>query len=156
MRYKYAQCKILKRLLWLHSLRGPQASTNLLTHSCNPCSGKACSSDGSTICVESTQIPSFVSTLLLLILLISERQHVGIMLTIGLGLFLKVLFHPSLLFMIMGLLYTMIWVPQIIRSARRNTMRALSLEYVVGTTLGRAFFPLCGSSFRRSELLIEV
>ncbi|KZS94573.1 hypothetical protein SISNIDRAFT_409713 [Sistotremastrum niveocremeum HHB9708] len=65
-----------------------------------------------------------------------------IMLTIGLGLFLKVLFHPALLFTIMGLLYTLLWVPQIIRSARRNTMRAMSLQYVIGTTIGRAFFPL--------------
>jgi len=45
-------------------------------------------------------------------------------------------------FWLLGLMYSSIWWPQIVKSARRNLRKPLSKRYVVGTSLCRQFFVL--------------
>ncbi len=59
------------------------------------------------------------------------------------GVFVHTLFHPDMAFWMLGIMYSFIWLPQIVRSARRNSGRALRKRYVIGTSLCRQFFALC-------------
>ena len=40
--------------------------------------------------------------------------------------------------------YSCIWLPQIVRSARRGRSSGLTKEYILGTTACRLFGALCG------------
>lgn len=44
---------------------------------------------------------------------------------------------------IVGSVYSSLWIPQIYRSAVRGSRPGLSMEYIIGGTLGRLFFALC-------------
>lgn len=67
----------------------------------------------------------------------------------GLGMFLfltfiiRVIVTPSLALLFVASMYSMFWLPQIIRSARRGRPGALSAEYLVGTSVCRLYFALC-------------
>jgi len=57
------------------------------------------------------------------------------------GLFTSILF-PTVTLWLIGTVYSSIWWPQIIKSARRNLRKPLSKRYVLGTSLCRQFFVL--------------
>ena len=58
----------------------------------------------------------------------------------------RVVIMLSLPLFFIGSLYSWMWMFQIYRSARRARSSGLSAEYLIGTTLGRAFFALCEPS----------
>lgn len=60
-------------------------------------------------------------------------------------LVVRLLLAPSLGLMCFALLYGSIWVPQIVRAARRGRSCALEGRYLVGTTLGRLAIAGCES-----------
>ncbi|KZV65116.1 hypothetical protein PENSPDRAFT_656060 [Peniophora sp. CONT] len=55
---------------------------------------------------------------------------------------MRIILSPSLAMMVFALLYASIWTPQIYRAARRARPCALSLEYMLGTTIGRLMLGL--------------
>ena len=59
------------------------------------------------------------------------------------ALFIRVLVSPSLSLLAVAIVYSSFWIPQIVRSIRRGTSAGLSAEYLLGTTILRAYFPLC-------------
>lgn len=67
----------------------------------------------------------------------------------GLGMFLfltfivRVIVTPSLALLFVASMYSMFWLPQIIRSAQRGRPSALSAEYLIGTSICRLYFALC-------------
>ncbi|KAF8433251.1 hypothetical protein L210DRAFT_3623175 [Boletus edulis BED1] len=67
---------------------------------------------------------------------------------IWLGMFLfltfviRVIVTPSLALFFVATMYSMYWLPQVIRSAKRGRSTALSAEYLIGTTICRLYFAL--------------
>ncbi|KAG9309577.1 hypothetical protein JVU11DRAFT_10558 [Chiua virens] len=67
---------------------------------------------------------------------------------IWLGMFLfitfiiRVIVSPSLTLLFLGCMYSMFWLPQIIRSAKQGRPSALSAEYLIGTSICRLYFAL--------------
>ena len=68
---------------------------------------------------------------------------IGVTLFIFLTLVVRVILSPTLSMVFVGITYSFIWLPQIIRSVRRGRSSGLSKEYVVGTTVCRLFLALC-------------
>ena len=60
----------------------------------------------------------------------------------------RVVIMLSLPLFFIGSLYSCMWLMQIYRSGRRARTSGLSMEYLVGTTLGRLFFICCMSPHR--------
>ncbi|KAH6915843.1 hypothetical protein BKA70DRAFT_1139716 [Coprinopsis sp. MPI-PUGE-AT-0042] len=56
---------------------------------------------------------------------------------IFLALIVQVILSPTLTVLFVGATYSSIWLPQIVRSARRNRESGLAKEYIVGVTLIR-------------------
>ncbi|TFK18973.1 hypothetical protein FA15DRAFT_674849 [Coprinopsis marcescibilis] len=65
------------------------------------------------------------------------RQWIGLF--IFLAVIVRVILSPMLSVIFVATTYSFIWLPQIMRSARRNRSSGLSKEYVIGTTLCRLF-----------------
>lgn len=69
--------------------------------------------------------------------------------TLGLGMFIfftfiiRVIVSPSLTLFFVASMYSMFWLPQIIRSVKRGRSSSLSAEYLVGTSICRLYFALC-------------
>ncbi|KAG6374644.1 hypothetical protein JVT61DRAFT_4009 [Boletus reticuloceps] len=67
---------------------------------------------------------------------------------IWLGMFLfltfviRVIVTPSLALFFVATMYSMYWLPQVIRSAKRGRSTALSAEYLIGTSICRLYFAL--------------
>ena len=64
------------------------------------------------------------------------------MLFVFLTLIVRVILSP-LLVVFVTIAYTSIWLPQIVRSARRGRTSGLASEYIFGTTACRLYFLLC-------------
>nr|QIE48439.1 hypothetical protein [Trametes gibbosa] len=61
-------------------------------------------------------------------------------LSLSLIVVFRIVIALSLPLLFIGSLYSSMWIMQIYRSARRTRSSGLSMEYLVGTTLGRLFF----------------
>lgn len=55
----------------------------------------------------------------------------------------RVILSPLMSMLFVAFTYSMIWMPQIIRSVRRGRNSGLTVEYVVGTTVCRVSLLLC-------------
>lgn len=93
---------------------------------------------------------SFVPRLLTL----NERTgRVGYFIFIVLALVVRVIVAPGLAAVLLAVLYSSIWAPQIVRAARRGRPCSLGRNYIVGTTVGRMLLALCtGYSDRASDI----
>ncbi len=60
-----------------------------------------------------------------------------------LALVVRVVVAPGLAVLLLAVLYSSIWVPQIVRAARRGRPCALGRKYVIGTTVGRMLLATC-------------
>ncbi|KAG2011699.1 hypothetical protein CC2G_011787 [Coprinopsis cinerea AmutBmut pab1-1] len=71
------------------------------------------------------------------------RRDPQAQLWIGLFVFLavivQVILSPMLSMVFVATTYSLVWLPQIVRSARRNRTSGLSREYILGTTACRLF-----------------
>jgi len=54
-----------------------------------------------------------------------------------LSLVVRVVVAPGIAVILLAILYSSIWVPQIVRATRRGRPCALGKKYVIGTTMGR-------------------
>ncbi|GJJ11317.1 hypothetical protein Clacol_005549 [Clathrus columnatus] len=61
---------------------------------------------------------------------------------ISLIFFFDLILTSVVMIVIVGCVYTSFWIPQIYRSAVRGSRPGLSMEYMIGGTLGRLFFAL--------------
>lgn len=67
----------------------------------------------------------------------------------GLGMFIfltfivRVIVTPSLALVFVASMYSLFWLPQIVRSVKRGRSSALTAEYLIGTSLCRLFHALC-------------
>jgi transmembrane E3 ubiquitin-protein ligase len=59
------------------------------------------------------------------------------------ALVVRVVVAPGLAVVLLAVLYSSIWVPQIVRATRRGRPCALGRRYVIGTTVGRMLIALC-------------
>jgi transmembrane E3 ubiquitin-protein ligase len=60
-----------------------------------------------------------------------------------LALIVQVILSPTLTVLFVGATYSSIWLPQIVRSARRNRESGLAKEYIIGITLIRLASAMC-------------
>jgi len=67
----------------------------------------------------------------------------GVALFVFLTLLVRIIMSPLLSMLAIAGLYSSMWLPQIVRSAKRMTSSGLSPEYILGTTLGRLALALC-------------
>lgn len=65
------------------------------------------------------------------------------MVVLSMTFLFNLIFSPVLAVYAIGAIYSLLWIPQIVRSARRNSRPGLSKEYLIGSTVGRLFFALC-------------
>src|SRR6266849_6486580 len=78
---------------------------------------------------------------------LNERTgRVGYFIFIVLALVVRVIVAPGLAAVLLAVLYSSIWAPQIVRAARRGRPCALGRKYIVGTTIGRMLLALCTAS----------
>jgi hypothetical protein len=67
----------------------------------------------------------------------------------GLGMFffltfiVRVIVTPSLALVFVASMYSLFWLPQIVRSVKKGRSSALTPEYLIGTSLCRLFHALC-------------
>lgn len=81
----------------------------------------------------------------------------GVTLFIFLTFIVRVILSPTLSMVFVCVTYSLIWLPQIIRSARRGRSSGLRKEYVIGTTVCRLYLALCeGSFFRDNQRVLTV
>jgi hypothetical protein len=64
-----------------------------------------------------------------------------------LALVVRVVVAPGLAVFLLAVLYSSIWVPQIVRAARRGRPCTLGRKYVIGTTVGRMLLATCTCAF---------
>lgn len=57
-------------------------------------------------------------------------------------LFFDILLTSVVMLVFVGCVYSSLWIPQIYRSAVRGSRPGLSMEYIIGGSLGRSFFAL--------------
>ena len=76
-------------------------------------------------------------------LFVLTRLLQGLMLFIFLTVIVRVILSPLLSIIFVTAAYSSIWLPQIVRSARRGRTSGLANEYVFGTTICRLYFLLC-------------
>jgi hypothetical protein len=75
---------------------------------------------------------------------LTERTgRVGYFVFIVLALVVRVVVAPGVAAILLAVLYSSIWAPQIVRAARRGRPCALGMKYIVGTTAGRMLLALC-------------
>jgi hypothetical protein len=81
------------------------------------------------------------------LLSLNERTGcLGYFIFIVLALVVRVIVAPGLAAVLLAVLYSSIWTPQIVRAARRGRPCALGSKYIVGTTVGRMSLALCTAS----------
>ncbi|KAI0306158.1 hypothetical protein B0F90DRAFT_1623829 [Multifurca ochricompacta] len=66
-----------------------------------------------------------------------EHNRIWYFIFIVLALVVRVVVAPGLAVVLLAILYSSIWAPQIVRAARRGRPCALGGKYVIGTTVGR-------------------
>lgn len=74
------------------------------------------------------------------------NERVGYFIFVVLTLVVRVIVAPGLAAVLLAVLYSSIWAPQIVRAARRGRPCALGRKYIVGTTIGRMSLALCTAS----------
>lgn len=67
----------------------------------------------------------------------------GFFIFICIILFFDILLTSIVMLVFVGCVYSSLWIPQIYRSAVRGSRPGLSMEYIIGGSLGRLFFALC-------------
>ena len=67
----------------------------------------------------------------------------GYLILIVLALVVRVVVAPGLAVFLLAVLYSSLWVPQIVRAARRGRPCTLGRKYVIGTTVGRMLLATC-------------
>ncbi|KAF8074721.1 hypothetical protein FPV67DRAFT_1665468 [Lyophyllum atratum] len=67
----------------------------------------------------------------------------------------RVILSPTLSMVFVSVTYSLIWLPQIIRSARRGRSSGLTKEYIVGTTLCRLYLALYFLACPKNVLDVE-
>lgn len=77
---------------------------------------------------------------------LTRTWRVGYFVFIVLVLVVRVVVAPGLAAILLAVLYSSIWAPQIVRAARRGRPCALGMKYIVGTTAGRMLLALCAAS----------
>jgi hypothetical protein len=82
----------------------------------------------------------------------NERTgRLGYFIFIVLALVVRVIVAPGLAAVLLAVLYSSIWAPQIVRAARRGRPCGLGRKYIVGTTVGRMLLALCTASLDRPD-----
>ncbi|KAH9990160.1 hypothetical protein BJV77DRAFT_1013954 [Russula vinacea] len=71
-----------------------------------------------------------------------EHNRIWYFVLIVLVLVVRVVVAPGLAAILLAVLYSSIWAPQIVRAARRGRPCALGMKYIVGTTVGRMLLAL--------------
>ncbi|KAI9509785.1 hypothetical protein F5148DRAFT_1275103 [Russula earlei] len=67
----------------------------------------------------------------------NEHNRTWYFVFIMIALVIRVIVAPGLTVVLLAVLYSSIWAPQIVRAARRGRPCALGKKYVIGTTIGR-------------------
>jgi hypothetical protein len=89
------------------------------------------------------------------LLMLNERTaRVGYFIFIVLALVVRVIVAPGLAAVLLAVLYSSIWAPQIVRAARRGRPCSLGRNYIVGTTVGRMLLALC--TFRSTKRYLKL
>ncbi|KAG7093495.1 hypothetical protein E1B28_007171 [Marasmius oreades] len=70
------------------------------------------------------------------------QARLWVILFVFLTTFVRIFLSPTLTLLFVAITYSMIWVPQIIRSVRRGRNSGLSKEYIIGTSVARLFLLL--------------
>jgi len=60
----------------------------------------------------------------------------------AMSVFVHIIISPSSALAIVGITYSLFWLPQLVRSIRRGTSGGLTKEYMIGTTTCRSFLAL--------------
>ena len=84
--------------------------------------------------------------LLVFPLLLITNGLVGYFVFIVLALVVRVMVAPGIAVILLAMLYSSIWAPQIVRATRRGRPCALERKYVIGTTIGRMLLAMCTHS----------
>jgi len=71
-----------------------------------------------------------------------EHNRIWYFVFIVLALVVRVMVAPGIAVILLAILYSSIWAPQIVRAARRGRPCALGRKYVIGTTVGRMLLAL--------------
>jgi hypothetical protein len=74
---------------------------------------------------------------------LTNAHPAGYLILIVLALVVRVVVAPGLAVLLLAVLYSSIWVPQIVRAARRGRPCTLGRKYVIGTTVGRMLLATC-------------
>ncbi|KAL4066048.1 hypothetical protein V8B97DRAFT_1864919 [Scleroderma yunnanense] len=85
--------------------------------------------------------PSFIS-LFMWHLRSDPQARIWVGLFLCLTFIVRVIVSPSLALFFVGTMYSLFWLPQIIRSIRCGRSSALTAEYMIGTSICRLWFPL--------------
>lgn len=67
----------------------------------------------------------------------------GVMLFVFLTFVVRVILSPTLSVVFVAISYSLVWLPQIVRSVRRGRSSGLAKEYIIGTTICRLYLALC-------------
>ncbi|KAF9266758.1 hypothetical protein L218DRAFT_921385 [Marasmius fiardii PR-910] len=70
------------------------------------------------------------------------QARLWVILFVFLTSFVRIFLSPTLTLLFVAITYSMIWLPQILRSVRRGRNSGLSKEYIIGTSAARLFLLL--------------
>ena len=84
---------------------------------------------------------------------LTNAYPVGYLILIVLALVVRVVVAPGLAVLLLAVLYSSIWVPQIVRAARRGRPCTLGRKYVIGTTVGRMLLATC--NLRHAYMILD-
>ncbi|KAG6827207.1 hypothetical protein H0H92_012791 [Tricholoma furcatifolium] len=83
------------------------------------------------------------------------QARLWVMLFVFLTFIVRVILSPTLSMVFVALTYSFIWLPQILRSARRGRTSGLAKEYIVGTTICRLYLALYFLACPKNVLDVE-
>ncbi|KAG6900331.1 hypothetical protein C0993_012528 [Termitomyces sp. T159_Od127] len=83
------------------------------------------------------------------------QARLWVILFVFLTFIVRVILSPMLSMVFVAITYSFIWLPQIIRSARRGRTSGLSKEYIIGTTICRLYLALYFLACPKNVLDIE-
>ncbi|KAF5383788.1 hypothetical protein D9615_003714 [Tricholomella constricta] len=83
------------------------------------------------------------------------QARLWVTLFIFLTFIVRVILSPTLSMVFVSITYSLIWLPQIIRSARRGRSSGLSKEYIIGTTACRLYLALYFLACPKNVLDVE-
>jgi len=81
---------------------------------------------------------------------------------LGLGMFffltfiVRVIVTPSLALVFVASMYSLFWLPQIVRSVKKGRSSALTAEYLIGTSLCRLFHALCEYQYIYGRFMSDI